>query len=181
MDGDLDVDLIVLVDGQPPVTVLNDRMLRFHRGESVTPAAANWGGGFVLDANGDDQSDLVLVEPAAAPRILVSKRDDPGGDLAARFSAGTTDSPALRSAAWCDLDLDGRTDVLGLSADRKPVFLQGDGAGQVRAQERALRPRRRCHPGPGSRSRAVDLDGDHIPDLLAWSETGGLRAYRNVG
>src|SRR5262249_15506469 len=48
VDGDQDVDLLVLVDGQPPVTVFNDRLLRFHRGESVFPTSANWNGGLVL-------------------------------------------------------------------------------------------------------------------------------------
>ena len=74
VDGDLDVDLLVLVDGQAPVTILNDRLLRFHRGEAVATDVGRWNGGFVLDANGDDQSDLVLVDPAAAPRVLIGKR-----------------------------------------------------------------------------------------------------------
>lgn len=180
VDGDLDIDLLVLADGQPPVTVLNDRLLRFHRGEGVTTAAANWCGGFVLDANGDDQSDLVFVEPGAPPRFLLSKRDDPGGDMAARFSAGTTDSPALRSAAWCDIDLDGRTDVLGISVANKPVFLQGDGAGKFTRKNEPFGPDAESIPDL-SAVVSVDVDGDHIPDLLAWSETGGLRAFRNVG
>jgi tetratricopeptide (TPR) repeat protein len=180
IDGDLDIDLLALVDGQPPVAIINDRLLRFHRGEIVTPSTGNWGGGFVLDANGDDQSDLVLVDPPSVPRILVSQRDEPGSSLAARFAPGSTNSPALRSAAWCDLDLDGRTDILALSVDRKPIFLQGDGTGKFA---------RKTEPfGPDAEAVAdllavvaVDLDSDHNPDLLAWSEAGGLRVYRNLG
>ena len=180
VDGDLDVDLLVLMDGNSPVTVFNDRLLRFHRGESVTTTTANWSGGFVLDANGDDQSDLVLIESGGAPRILVSKRDDPGENVAARFAPGTTDSPPLRAAAWVDLDLDGRTDVLGLSSDAKPVFLQGDGAGKFGKKNGPL--------GPDADAIAellavvpADLDGDNNPDVLVWSPSGGIRVFRNLG
>jgi tetratricopeptide (TPR) repeat protein len=180
VDGDLDIDLVVLADGQAPVTVLNDRLLRFRSGESVTTATANWAGGLVLDANGDDQPDLVLVEPGAAPRVLVSKRDDPGESVAARFAPGGTDSPALRSAAWCDLDLDGRTDVVGLSADRKPVFLQGDGKGKFAKKAAPFGPEADAIPDLLAAIPA-DLDGDGNPDLLAWSEAGGLRVFRSLG
>ena len=178
VDGDLDLDLLVLVDGQPPITILNDRMLRFHRGEHIIPNGASWGGGFVLDANGDDQPDLVLVEAGAAPRVLVSKRDTPAESLATRFAAGNTDSPALRSAAWCDLDLDGRTDVVGLSADRKPVFLQGDGSGKFSRKSMPFGPEADAIPDLLAVT-ACDLDGDGNPDLLAWSATGGLRVFRS--
>jgi len=179
VDGDFDPDLIVLVDGTPPVTVLNDRMLRFHRGDSVTAAARKWNGGLVADANGDDQTDLVLLD-AEVPRVLVSKRDNTDENLAARFSSGITDSPALRSAAWCDLDLDGRTDIVGLSSDRKPILLQGNGTGRFAKQATPF--------GPGAEALpnllavvVVDLDGDGNQDVLTWSTTSGLHVSRSLG
>jgi Tfp pilus assembly protein PilF len=180
IDGDQDTDLIVLLDGQPPVTVLNDRLLRFHRGEHLIPTGANWGGGLVLDANGDDQPDLMLIDPAAPPRFLVSKRDTLGGGVAARFTAGGTNSPPLRSATWADMDLDGRTDIVGLSADRKPVFLQGDGTGEFTKKSTPF--------GPDADAIAdllavvpVDLDGDGNPDVLVWSAGSGLKLFRSLG
>ncbi len=180
VDGDFDQDLIVLLDGQPPVTLLNDRLLRFHRGESVISAGAKWNGGLVLDANGDDQPDLVLVDSDAAPRFLVSTRDTPGGDISGRFGPGATDSPALRSATWADMDLDGRTDLVGLSTDRKPVFLQGEGTGKFTKKNTPF--------GPDADAIAdliavvpVDLDGDGNPDVLAWSAGSGLRLFRSSG
>jgi tetratricopeptide (TPR) repeat protein len=179
VDADLDVDLLVLMDGFAPTTVINDRLLRFHRGENVLDAAAKWNGGFVFDANGDDQSDLILLESGAPPRILLSKRDDPSENLAARFSPGVTDSPPLRSASWVDLDLDGRTDVVGLSVDSKPVFLQGDGAGKFAKKTAPF--------GLAADSLSdlvgvsvTDLDGDRQSDLLAWTEKG-LQAFRGIG
>lgn len=179
-DGDLDIDLLVLVDGQAPVTILNDRLLRFERGEGISSGLANWAGGLVLDANGDDQSDLVLVEPGTAPRILVSKHDTPGKKLSERFAPGLTDAPSMRSAAWTDLDLDGRTDIVGLSADRKPVFLQGHGTGKFTKANAPF--------GPAVDSIAdliaivvFDIDGDHVPDVLVWSDSDGLSAFRSLG
>ncbi len=180
IDGDLDIDLIVLLDGQPPVTVLNDRMLRFHRGERIVSGAANWGGGLVLDANGDDQPDLVLIEPGASPRILVSKRDQPDANFATRFALEPTNSPPLRSATCIDLDLDGRTDIVGLSIDRKPIYLQGSGLGKF---SKFNAPFGAKADAIGDLLAAIpcDLDGDGNPDLLAWSEGGGLKVFRNLG
>lgn len=180
VDGDLDIDLIVLVDGLPPVTVLNDRMLRFRRGDSVCPNAGLWNGGFVLEANGDDQPDLVLIEAGAPPRVLISKTDHPGGSIDQRFAQGSTDSPSLRTAAWVDLDLDGRTDLVGLSNDGQPTFLRGDSNGKFTRKEAPF--------GPDADSISelvgvlpVDLDADSNVDLLAWSATGGPRAFRSLG
>jgi Tfp pilus assembly protein PilF len=180
VDGDKDLDLIVLLDGLPPVTVLNDRMLRFHRADSVTPTSGSWNGGLVLDANGDDQSDLVLLDPSVQPRFLVSKTDEPTETIGARFTSGLTDSPPLCSACWVDLDLDGYTDLVGLSYDRKPVYLQGDGKGKF--------TKRLSTFGPAADAikdlLAVipsDLSGEGNPDLLCWSEVGGLRLFKNLG
>lgn len=178
VDGDRDVDLLVLVNGAAPVTVLNDRLLRFHRGEAVTATTGAWNGGLVLDANGDDQPDPVLL-PAGKVEILASKRDDRSDQLAARFGAGVTDSPALRSAAWADLDLDGHADLVGVAADGKPVFLQGDGSGKF--------SRKNAPFGPDADATSAllavipaDIDGDGNPDVLLWSEAG-LRVFRSLG
>jgi tetratricopeptide (TPR) repeat protein len=180
VDGDLDVDLLVLVDGQPPVTVLNDRMFRFHQGPPITSASGKWNGGLVLDINGDDQSDLVLLENSAPPRVLISTTDQPGGDLGARFIAGTSNSPSLLTAAWVDLDLDGRTDVTGLSTDRKLVLLRGDGKGKFTRELNAF----------GTTAEAIadalavipiDLTGECRPDILVWSARTGLQLFKNLG
>jgi tetratricopeptide (TPR) repeat protein len=180
VDGDLDVDLLVLVDGQPPITLLNDRLLRFHTGDAVTSAGGQWGGGFVLDANGDDQPDIVIADPAGAPRVLVSKRDAAGGNLAERFGPGVVDSAALRSASWSDLDLDGRTDIVGVSAERKPVLLQGDGKGKFAKRATPFGPDADATTDLLALS-VVDVDGDNNPDLLAWSAGAGLRVFKSAG
>jgi tetratricopeptide (TPR) repeat protein len=180
VDGRKDIDIVALLDGQPPVTLLNDRLMRFHRGDQFTTDAGNWNGGFVLEANGDDQSDFVLVDPSLPPKILISKRDDPEEFLKDRFKPGETDSPPLRSASWVDLDLDGHTDIVGLSSERKPIFLQGDGKGKF--------VKRGMPFGPDADSMRdllavlpFNIHGDGNPDILCWSETTGLQFFRSLG
>jgi hypothetical protein len=180
VDGRKDVDIIALLDGQPPVTLLNDRLLRFHRGDQFTTVTGNWNGGFVLEANGDDQSDIVLVDPSVPPKILISNRDDPQDSLKGRFKPGETDSPPLRSASWVDLDLDGRTDIVGLSNERKPVYLQGDGKGKFSKKNSPFGP----DADPINDLLAVvpiDIDGDGKPDILCWSDSGGLQFFHSRG
>ena len=179
VDGHKNLDLIVLLDGQPPVTVLNDRMLRFHRGDQLIPQTAKWNGGLVLDANGDDQADLVLIDNDNPPRILVSKQEEPT-ELANRFAAGITDSPPLRSAVWVDLDLDGRTDLMGLSAERKPVFLQGDGTGKFTRKNLPFGPDADAIPDLLA-LLPIATDGGENRDILCWSESNGLKLFHNQG
>lgn len=180
VDGDKDIDLIVLLDGQPPVIVLNDRMLRFHRGDQILPATGNWNGGLILDANGDDQPDIVLLDSSTPPRILASKRDDAGGSLSDRFSPDVMNSLPLRSASWTDLDLDGHTDLVGLSSDRKPVFLQGDGSGRFLGKNTPFGPKADAIPDLLA-VVPIDIDGDGNPDVLCWSESSGLHLFRSLG
>jgi Flp pilus assembly protein TadD len=180
LDGDYDIDLVLLMDGQPPVTALNDRLFRFHRGENLPLAAGNFNGGLVLDANGDEQPDLVLIDPSTPPSILLSKRNEAGDIAAPRFALGVTDSPPLRSAYWVDLDLDGRTDLVGLSHDHKAVFLQGDGYGKFSRKQMPFGPEADAITDLIAVA-PVDFDGDLNPDLLCWSEAGGIRIFRSLG
>ena len=170
IDGDKDIDLVVLLDGKPPVVVLNDRLMRFHVASPLPTDATDLRCGLVLDANGDDQSDLVFLG-AGKPTFLVSKKEVPDADLAARFAAGVTDSPALLSAQRCDLDLDGRADIVGLSKDGRAVFLQGDGAGKLANRAEPFGPA--VAQLTGLRAVAVmDANDDGVPDLLAWTADG---------
>ena len=72
IDGDKDVDLIVLLEWQAPVVVLNDRLMRFSRGGALPTDAKDLHSGLVFDANGDEQSDLLLLS-AGKPAFLDRK------------------------------------------------------------------------------------------------------------
>src|SRR5262249_49234553 len=75
---------------------------------------------------------------------------------------------------------DGWTDVVGLSAQRKPVFLNNDGNGRLIHRPQALGADN-DDPANLVAVAVADLDGDGNPDLLLWSESTGLQWRRNRG
>ncbi len=160
-----------MCDGQPPVVILNDRLVRFHRGPLLVGDAARWNGGLILDLNGDEQSDLVLLPVGAKPTVFASV---PSGG----FATGETDSSPVIQAQAIDLDHDGRTDVVGLSADRKPVVLRGEG--KLLATDKPFGPTPDAIPDLLAVAMC-DVDGDCQNDLLAWSAAKGLMLFRNLG
>ncbi len=160
LDGDGDVDLLVLSADKPPAAVTNDRLLRFRRGTALTNRPAPFG--LVLDAASSDQSSVLLL---GDPPTLVTLRPE---------TPGANDSPLLRQASRCDLDRDGRADVIGLTTDGAAVYLQGDGRGK-------LSRRAGTFPDAGKllAVAACDGDGDGVPDLVCWAPDG-LRVYSGI-
>lgn len=178
LDGDKDVDLVFLPEGKAPVVVLNDRLMRFHVGTPLPAIPTGITGGLIFDSNGDDQSDLFLTT-SGKPMFLASRKDLPESDFAKRFSAGVTDAPEMRQGQRCDLDWDGRADIVGLAKDGKPVFLHGDGHGKL---TKVAEP---FGPVPNQQAdviavMAMDADGDCHPDFVVWAKDG-LQIYRGLG
>ncbi len=177
LDNDKAVDLLVLPEGQGPVALLNDRLLRFRRDPGLSAPAADWNGALVLDVNHDEQSDLLLLPAGRTPLLLLSKRDTLSAGLDGRFVAGATDSPPLRQGQAVDLDLDGWTDVVGLAQNGELVVLQNDGTGRLVRRSDVL-------PGGSGITdllavAAVDIAGQQRPDLLLWTKAG-LQAWRSL-
>ena len=81
------------------------------------------------------------------------------------LAPAATDSPPLRFAMWCDLDLDGHTDILGLSDRHKPIVLQGDGSGKFAKRNEPFGPRVEAMADLLAVSLA-DFNDDRNPDLL---------------
>jgi hypothetical protein len=181
LDCDRDVDLLVLADDTAPEAVLNDRLLQFHRArlpETLVPKG-QWNGALVLDSRHRECSDLLLVGPGQRPVFLLSRAGEGSKDITKSFEAGGIDSPPLLQAQAVDLDLDGWTDVVGLSAERRPVLLHNDG------RRLAVAPEALGADAGWPRDliavTVVDVDGDCFPDLLIWSEAAGLQLRRNKG
>ncbi len=173
LDNDGDMDLLVLGAGGAPQVILNDRLLTFHTHplpDRVTGAGA-WTRGLILDADGDQRSDLFLVGHGQQPALLL-QRGRPGADW---FGAGRTNSPPLVQAQAADIDLDGRTDIVGLSDKRRPVLLHNDGQRLTHVRE-ALGSDADWPAGIIALT-VTDADGDGFPDFFLWSEEG-LRLYR---
>src|SRR5207249_837205 len=117
LDQDFDLDFLVLADQAPLAAVLNDRLFQFHRAafpESVVNAGT-WNGALVFDVNHDERTDLFLVGPGKRPVLLIKQLGYGEKDISRWFRTGAVDSPALLQALAIDLDLDGWTDIVGLS------------------------------------------------------------------
>jgi tetratricopeptide (TPR) repeat protein len=179
LDGDGDLDLLILADRAAPTPILNDRLLRFHRGKlpsTLAPAAA-WNGGLVLDVNGDGKFDLFLLPDGQKPILLLNRTAAYQSTAGPVFEKGATDSPPLLQAQAVDLDLDGHTDVVGLSERHKPVLLHNDGHRLVHALEKLGRDA--DWPNDLVAVAVADFNNDCYPDLLVWSEATGLHLYLN--
>lgn len=174
LDADRDLDVMVFPAKGDPVVVANDRLMRFHRAEVPWLAGKGgaWNGGLALDANHDERSDLFLVPADGPPVFLLSKG-------ARDFAPGHTNSPRLKQAVAVDLDMDGWPDVVGLSADGKPVLLQNQGDGRLEHRPDAFGVAEQIPAGVYGVACA-SLGDRCPPDLLLWSDAG-LHLRQNKG
>jgi len=177
LDSDRDVDLFVLGDGEPPWAILNDRLLRFRRTAMADKAMSKgtWNGAAFFDSNRDEKTDLFVVGPGQKPAFLV--QGQAGSET--WFTAGITNAPPMIQAQAFDIDLDGWTDIIGLSENRKPVLLHNQ-VGKLVWIRDALGGEKEW-PKDIAALIACDVDSDCFPDFVSWSESEGLRLYRNLG
>src|SRR5262249_39288495 len=84
------------------------------------------------------------------------------------FRRGTVQSPPLLHAHAVDVDLDGRTDVVGLSQARRPVFLRNDGKKLVEVS--AGLGAADSWPKDLIAVAVAALDGDCRAEVRAWTE-----------
>jgi hypothetical protein len=191
LDGDNDLDLVVLTDRSSPAVVVNDRLLRFRRTALADALAGKvaWNGVLVMDADQDGRSDLLLLPKGQSPHLLMNRSAAGKPDPTTWFEAGPIKSPPLVQAATVDVDLDGWPDVVGLSDKRIPVLLhnkggrlveQPNGFGLDDAWPKDLVAVAAVSPKIGSTSAKFDKC-KAFPDLLVWSESQGLMLYANQG
>jgi tetratricopeptide (TPR) repeat protein len=180
-DRDQDLDLLVLADGAPPTFAVNDRLLRLHK--ATLPGwllpVGRWNGALVLDTKRRERSDLFFVGPDQPPVLLLSQPASGEPDAGKWFKPGKVSSPPLIQAVAIDLDLDGWTDIVGLSKEHKPVFLHNDGRQLISVPDA-------FGPDAGWKEDvaalvAGDFNDDGLPDVLVWSEGSAPRLLANQG
>ncbi|MFL5242286.1 MAG: FG-GAP-like repeat-containing protein [Gemmataceae bacterium] len=177
-DQDRDLDALVVADGAASLSfIVNDRLLQFHKTELSTflPRQQKLNGALVLDAIHKERSDLLLIGPDHEPALLLAKKV--AGELKADkwFETGRVKSPALMQAVAIDLDLDGWTDVIGLSKEGKPLFLHNEVGQLVHVPDVLGKEERQIGMA------AADFRGKAIPDVILWSEKKGLTLLANQG
>lgn len=179
-DGDRDVDLLLLADGDPAEVARNDRLFRFRR--TAVPVtsipAVRWNGGLVLDVQQRQRSDVLLVGPDRAPLLLRAGAGEGSQEDLPPWETHDVAGPALLQAQAIDLDLDGRTDIVGLSAAGLPVLLRNDGKAFAPAAE-ALGADAGW-PRDVQAVLAAVLEGE-LPQVVVWSAAKGLQARKNLG
>jgi hypothetical protein len=181
LDGDRDVDFLLLADGATPVVAINDRLLQFRRAALPDKliSAARWNGALVFDIDHDGRSDLLLLSAGARPLLLANRAKASQPSPADWFAVAAVDAPPLRQAVAVDLNLDSWTDVVGLSRDGIPVLLQNIG-GKLVMQPEAF-GRDADWPRDLLALAVCDANGDMFPDLFVWSESAGLQLYESRG
>ncbi len=181
MDGDRDLDCLILAKSAVPGVVINDRLLHFRRlvvPDKIVPAA-QWNGALVLDVDHDGRSDLLLVADGQRPQLLANHCRSGADAVEKWFQAVATNAPPLRQAMAVDLNLDSWTDVVGLSRDGLPVLLHNEG-GRLVHQPEAL-GRDADWPRDLIALTVCPCNAAGRPDLFAWSEKDGLKRYDNRG
>jgi tetratricopeptide (TPR) repeat protein len=178
-DQDKDLDVLAIADRSPLAVAVNDRVMRFHKEsvpDSLIPSGL-WNGALVLDANRDERADLLLIGPEREPVLLLAEPVHRGLDAGKWFKAGEVISSPLIQAVAIDLDLDGWTDVVGLSKNRQPVLLHNDGRRLVQVHDAFGRD---SDWNDNVTAVAVgDFRGQNRPDVLVWSEGEGLHLLAN--
>ncbi len=182
VDDDRDMDLIVAIDGKPPVLLMNDRAGAFHAQPTGFKTDTTIGGLLVTDLDNDGRPDIVAVGPGGRVSAWrnTTTRAAEGAKIA--WESHPIDARNWRAAVSVDLDLDTWPDLVGLpTADPSAGIGWARNAGS-RYETRTLTL------GPDGSDQAslqgfaaADLVGDALPDLLLVRDGLAPRIARNLG
>jgi tetratricopeptide (TPR) repeat protein len=164
LDGDRDMDLVVLRANAPAKFFLNELEGTFTEAGLHNAEIRGDRGGVLQDFNGDGFLDVLALggEPAQLQLFLGDGRAGfkPSDALREPASALAADA-AARGFRVADIDLDGDLDLAVFGRDGH--LLLNDGAGRFTLQPRVW------SASPGSEiagAELADLTGDLVPDLL---------------
>ncbi len=185
VDNDRDLDLVLTADRNPPVALLNDRLGAFHEAPiGGISAADSFSGLLTTNLDADGRADVVAAcssGPVQAWRNTTERAI--AGQTKITFETWAINASRWSSAQAVDLDLDGRTDLLGLPG---PSSKPGDAILPSWARNEGKRFAALSlslgieNPEPMGLS-AVDLIGDPLPDILMLRPGQSPALARNSG
>lgn len=164
LDGDRDMDLVILREGQPAKVFLNDLLGKYHEVDMGGVNIQGDLGGVLQDANGDGNLD-VCVLGGNPTKLRLFLGDGHGRFRADAAFAQTADAAAswgaIRGFRVADIDLDGDLDIAVFSTEGH--LMLNDGAGRFVLQTQFWKGQ-----GPNELVGAelLDLNGDYVADLL---------------
>ncbi len=184
MDGDGDLDFMLVRQGHEDQLLLNDGDAFVEIGADIGLADGGVGRGFAVgDYDADGDLDLYLVRQGQENRLM---RNENGSfsDVTAQFTTGRKDGVPLgdagsgRSAGFWDGDADGDLDLFLVNASPDTNrFFRNDGIFFTDvAPELGL-----DDAGDGRGMSFGDFDRDGDADLLVANKGGPSRLYRNGG
>ncbi len=162
LDGDRDLDLILLRSGAPAKLFLGERAGQFREAELPGVAIRGDRGGVLQDFNGDGLLDVLVLgdEPTALQLFLGDGRGGFAPDTA--FTATAAPAGAALGFRVADVDLDGDLDLALLDRTHGHLLLNdGNGRFSFRPKVWSASP---DHELAGA--ELADLTGDLVPDLL---------------
>jgi tetratricopeptide (TPR) repeat protein len=185
VDNDRDLDLVITADGSPPVAILNDRLGEFHEAALAGWTASDPVSGILsADLDADGRTDLVtssVHDKVHAWRNVTSKTT--AADTKISFEPLPTNASNWSTVLAIDLDLDGRTDLLGTpekpsKTDEIVVPRWARNEGQRLALQTLPVGREN---GPINALATFDLIGDPLSDLLILAPGQAPALARNAG
>jgi Tfp pilus assembly protein PilF len=163
IDGDRDMDLVILRAGRPATILVNDLLGKYHE---TDPGVVIRGdrGGVLQDFNGDGVLDLLVL--GGEPTRLHLYPGEGNGKFhedpaLAQCAAAVAADGSLHGVRAADVDLDGDLDIVVIGPDAH--VLLNDGAGRFVLQARVW-------PAAAEAETAAmevyDVNGDLVPDVL---------------
>lgn len=180
VDGDHDVDWLVLPSRGNPQLILNDRLLRFHGQGDLPISKEIWNGGLVLNLDQGNRSSLLLLPQGKTPLLIKNRVTGDPKEKGEWFPSVPVQSPPLRQAQAIDWDLDGWTDVAGITEQGFPTLLHNDGKGRL-VESFGLLGKPDLGKNNVVAQGIADFSGACQLDIMVWRAGLGLELHRNQG
>lgn len=172
LDGDRDMDLVLLCEDQPAKIFVNELLGKYREVDGGLSLRGELGG-VLQDLNGDGLLDVLALGGQPA-RLQLGIGNGRGQFIADKAFAAVAEAAAswgaIRGFRVNDLDLDGDWDIAFFSTDGHLLF--NDGAGRFVLQAQFWKS-----PGPNAWAgvELFDFNGDYVADLLCF-ESGAKSA-----